>query len=236
MNNNALTAMTGGITRTHTPQTINLDSGNTLPKRPAPATPTPSVSVSLSNKVTGINSPGQQLTEKYEETTRMLFSQQMANPKIDEADITETTNDLKNLLELAPLSLPTKADADAFEKLLAQELDMAGIDTSIPIKLKSDGEGGVFVSNDHPDKEKIEALFKANPDLQQGFAKTETYATLQKIYQLHQQWLQKIESGMSEEAAGNWLVNASKNAVANSEITISNGKLSLPSDRKEMFA
>ena len=55
--------------------------------------------------------------------------------------------------------------------------------------------------------------------------KTEIYTTLQKTYELHQQWMEKIENGMDEEAAGQWLVNASKSAVANSEITFDNGKV-----------
>ncbi len=114
---------------------------------------------------------------------------------------------------------------ESFEKLFTQELAKAGVDTSLPIKLASDGEGGVLVTNDHPDKDKIEAMFNDNPDLQQGFVKTEIYTTLQKIYELHQQWMEKIEGGMDEEAAGQWLVNASKTAVANSEITFNNGKV-----------
>jgi len=232
-NNNALTAMTGGITRPQTPQIINLDSGTPLPKRQAPATPTPSVNVSLSDSVTGNNSKGQQLTEKYEQTTRELFPQQQITPYSDDDEIVDGET---GLFHLAPLSLPTKADAEAFEKLFTRELGKAGVDTSIPIKLKSDGEGGVIVTNDHPDKNKIEALFKDNPDLQQGFVKTETYTTLQKIYQLHQQWLEKINGGMSEEAAGNWLVSASKSAVANAEITFTNGKIAQPAAKAGMFS
>jgi len=99
------------------------------------------------------------------------------------------------------------------------------VDTSLPIKLDSDGEGRVLVTNNHPKKDKIETIFNDNPDLQQGFVKTEIYTTLQKTYELQQQWMEKIEGGMDEEAAGQWLVNASKSAVANSEITFNNGKV-----------
>lgn len=35
----------------------------------------------------------------------------------------------------------------------------------------------------------------------------------------------KIEGGVDEEAAGQWLVTASKAAVANSEITFNNNKV-----------
>ena len=240
MNNNALTALTGGLTRPHAPhipqptrstaqtqstQSIHSNYGQALPNRQAPAAPPPSVKVSLSDNVTGEQSKGQRITEKFEETTRALF----ASPQDDAIQKTdnksETSVDGESaVFKLAPLSLPTKADVESFEKLFTQELAKAGVDTSHPIKLANDGEGNVLVTNNHPDKEKIEAMFNDNPDLQQGFVKTEIYTTLQKIYELHQQWMEKIEGGMDEEAAGQWLVNASKAAVANSEITFSNGK------------
>jgi hypothetical protein len=237
MNNNALTALTGGLTRPHAPhipqatrstaqiqstQSINSNRGQALPNGQAPAAPPPSVKVSLSDNVTGEQSKGQRITEKFEETTQSLFAPTMA----DADNKSETSvDDESAIFKLAPLSLPTKADVESFEKLFTQELAKAGVDTSHPIKLANDGEGNVLVTNDHPDKEKIEAMFNDNPNLQQGFVKTEIYTTLQKIYELHQQWMEKIENGMDEEAAGQWLVNASKAAVANSEITFSNGKV-----------
>jgi hypothetical protein len=252
MNNNALTALTGGLTRPHAPhipqpkrstagsqssqsaqsiQSINANRGQALPNGQAVATPAPSVKVSLSDDVTGEYSRGQRITEKFEETTRALFASPMVdvNQGVDgqkpEHENTVPDGTENHVFNLAPLSLPTKADVESFEKLFAQELAKAGVDTNLPIKLSNDGEGGVVVTNDHPDKDKIEALFNDNPDLQQGFVKTEIYTTLQKIYELHQQWMEKIEGGKDEEAAGQWLVNASKNAVANSEITFNNGKV-----------
>jgi hypothetical protein len=252
MNNNALTALTGGLTRPQAPhipqptrstagaqssqsiQSINVNRGQALPNGQAVATPAPSVKVSLSDSVTGEYSKGQQITEKFEETTRALFASPMVdvNQAVDSQKPVHTNTAPdgaeSDVFHLVPLSLPTKADVESFEKLFTQELAKAGVDTSLPIKLSNDGEGGVLVTNDHPDKDKIEALFNENPDLQQGFVKTETYTSLQKIYELHQQWMQKVESGMSEEAAGDWLVNASKNAVANSEVTFNNGKVRSP--------
>lgn len=240
MNNNALTALTGGLTRPHAPhipqptrsiaqtqsaQSINSNHGQALPNRQAPAAPPPSVKVSLSDNVTGEQSKGQRITEKFEETTRALFASQQGDAIQSTDNKSDTSvDDESAVFNLAPLSLPTKADVESFEKLFTQELAKAGVDTSRPIKLANDGEGRILVTNDHPDKEKIEAMFNDNPNLQQGFVKTEIYTTLQKIYELHQQWMEKIESGMDEESAGQWLVNASKSAVANSEITFSNGK------------
>lgn len=61
------------------------------------------------------------------------------------------------------------------------------------------------MTNDHPDKKKIEAMFNDNPDLQQGFVKTEIYTTLQKIYELHQQWMEKLKAvWMKKPLANGW--------------------------------
>ncbi len=221
MNNNALTAMTGGITRIHNTPITEIEGSPAPQKRPPLAAPTPSVTVSLSEDVLGENSKAQQITEKFEETVRERYASDQTLKANEENKQTEN----KSLLEMAPLSLPTKADVIAFEQSFSDELAKAGVDTSIPIKLNITGEGEVKVSNGHPDKEKIEALFKENPDLQQGFVKTETYGTLQKLYQLHQQWQQKIEGGASEEAANNWLINTTKSTLASSQVSFQNGKI-----------
>ncbi len=118
------------------------------------------------------------------------------------------------IFELAPLSLPTKVDMKLFEKNFTRELDKAGIDTSIEIKLRANGEGKVEVTNDHPDKDKIEAMFANDSDLQQGFVRADTSQTLQKLHVLHQQWQQKINSGAREEAANLWLMQAAQSMVA----------------------
>lgn len=46
----------------------------------------------------------------------------------------ETSVDESTVFKLAPISLPTKADVESFEKLFTQELTKAGVDTSLPIK------------------------------------------------------------------------------------------------------
>ena len=50
-----------------------------------------------------------------------------------------------------------KALAD-FRQSVTKLLSDAGIDTSHKIRLESDGQGGVHVAGDHPDREKIEQL------------------------------------------------------------------------------
>lgn len=133
------------------------------------------------------------------------------------------------LFELAPLSLPTKADLTFFEQNFTRELNKAGVDTRIEIKLRANEEGQIEVINDHPDKDKIEAMFANDSNLQQGFVRAETYQTLQKLHALHQQWQQKIEDGASEDAANLWLVQAAQSMVAqNTGMSYQNGKVAQP--------
>lgn len=141
----------------------------------------------------------------------------------------QTANELFNL---APLSLPTKADLTLFEQNFTRELNKAGVDTRIEIKLRANEEGQVEVINDHPDKDKIEAMFANDSSLQQGFVRADTYQTLQKLHALHQQWQQKIEEGASEEAANLWLVQAAQSMVAqNTGISYQEGKVIRPGDQ-----
>jgi len=114
------------------------------------------------------------------------------------------------LFELAPLELPGPADIRQFEQDFNLALQKAGINREEKIELSNDYDGRVIVLNDHPDKERIEALFEDDPELQQQFVKAQTAQMFQKLEQLHQQWLAKVESGMDEEAAGLWLVNEAK--------------------------
>jgi|GEM_PF-5889430 len=48
-----------------------------------------------------------------------------------------------------------------FRKLLREN----GIDTSVPIELDTGYDGSIIVTNNHPDKAKIEQLLKNNPDV-----------------------------------------------------------------------
>jgi hypothetical protein len=55
------------------------------------------------------------------------------------------------------------------EGALGSKFRAAGIDTSQAVDLKVDAAGQVRVANDHPDKEKIEALFADEPELANEF-------------------------------------------------------------------
>lgn len=114
------------------------------------------------------------------------------------------------LFELAPLAIPGPADIKQFEQDFGRALQKAGIDGDETIELTTDYDGRVMVLNDHPQKDRIEAMFEKDPELQQQFAKASQARTFQQLGELHNQWLKKIESGMNEQAAGLWLVNEAR--------------------------
>ena len=58
---------------------------------------------------------------------------------------------------------------DRFTQKLSGLLERAGIDRGCEAILRSDGEGKIRVANNHPDREKIEALFEQNPELANEF-------------------------------------------------------------------
>jgi hypothetical protein len=69
-----------------------------------------------------------------------------------------------------------------FNRDLRSMLRENGIDTSLPIELVSEfGTGDTIVKNDHPDKEKIDQLFKENPELSNDFKRISSMLELAEI-------------------------------------------------------
>ena len=87
--------------------------------------------------------------------------------------------------------LPGKDEAQRLEQLrdelaefarqLRERLAAAGIDTSLPIELKSDGRGGVIVDDPHPQRAEIETLIAADPDLAATFHYLATMAGTEEV-------------------------------------------------------
>jgi hypothetical protein len=69
------------------------------------------------------------------------------------------------------LEVRRQADTSLAElsKSLQQVLKDSGVDTSQPIRLECDGQGGVKVAGNHPDREKIERALAENPELASKF-------------------------------------------------------------------
>lgn len=182
--------------------------------------------VSLSANATDNTSAQARAVAKYEDMTR-VYSTVVAPEEEEEATTGTTLNGLQ------PIKLFNADDVAEYEEKLANAFAKAGVDTSQDIDLAIDYEGNVYVKNDHPDKEKIEQIFKEDRDLQQGLIQTETFYLFKELYRLTQEWAQKIDSGMSEEMAGQWLLRSSKQAqkVSGEGLTFREGGMVDPFER-----
>jgi len=150
----------------------------------------------------------------------------------------KTSAQSSKLIELAPIKIFNAADVKDYEKRLSDAFAKAGIDTSQEIKLGTDYEGRVIVKNDHPDKSKIEALFVEDRELRNGFVQTSTHYQLKELYRLNQEWAQKIESGVDEYTAGQWLLQSAQqtSSVSAKGLTFHEGKMQDPFETKGVSA
>ncbi len=180
-----------------------------------PVNESPSYRVSLSDdeQTHSMAEREKKVSEQYEASVNKIVEQQSAS-----------------LEDLPPLTFFTEADVENYQQTLMAELNGRGIDTSEPIDFGFDYQGKVIVKNDHPDKAAIEAIFEEDMDLRNGMVKASNYFLFQEIYELHQQWADKVDSGVSEEVAGAWLVNTVQSAVSKSGegLTLADGKFADP--------
>lgn len=177
-------------------------------------------SVTISDRATNEASREKVVSDKYQESVNQVVDQQSAqraSTKVDPGETAEADNAGAVSLDLLPpLEFFNEADVKAYEKHLMQELSSRGIDTSVAMDLGFDYQGKVIVKNDHPDKAAIEAIFQDDMDLRNGLVQTSNYFLFKEMYELHQQWAEKIDAGMEQEVAGVWLVNAVQSAVSKS--------------------
>jgi hypothetical protein len=175
--------------------------------------------VFLSDSANNKNTAEQRMVEKYEAAVTSVREQQENSPA--QSDTTQVHSG--RLEDLPPIKLFNEADVKEYEKHLMSELSRRGIDISQPMNLGFDFEGNVVVQNDHPDKAAIEAAFKDDMDLRNGLVQTSNHYLFKEMYALHQQWVDKINSGVSEEVANIWLINTVQSAVNKSSqgITLS---------------
>lgn len=87
-----------------------------------------------------------------------------------------------------------EAASAAFNDRLGNLFRAAGIDTTHPIDLRSDSQGHVRVTNDHPQKEKIEALFADDPELANQFRGLSAVAALLKAAEEHAAFVRAYEA------------------------------------------
>ena len=115
-------------------------------------------------------------------------------------------------LELPPLELPTREslahDTASFAADVSKKLRDAGIPVPPNPILGSDFQGYVRVVNGHPGKDKIEQLFKDNPELQQRYAKISAFTSLFRASDHYTQFATEYERLKNDPTAQRALVEA----------------------------
>ncbi|ASP38965.1 hypothetical protein CHH28_09860 [Bacterioplanes sanyensis] len=155
-------------------------------------------------------------TTQNRELSGSVERQQMA------ASIEATAEEL-----IASFSLPTQADVEAFQQDFKRAMTKANLDWSGKIDLTVNNEGKVTVKGDHPHKERIEALFEQNPELRQGFDKTETVQRFRQIQYVYAQHQQMVDDGASQAAADQWLTEQLRRIKAQPpSVTLVDGRVS----------
>ncbi len=124
-----------------------------------------------------------------------------------------SSSDSVDSLGLPSIKLFNASDVAEYQQTLTAALKAIGVDADTPIKLATNGEGEVVVRGSHPDKKAIEELFESDMNLRNGYVQTQNHFLFKKLASLNAQWAKKIEQGLSEEAAGLWLLNAAKLAT-----------------------
>lgn len=150
------------------------------------------------------------VTQQYNAMVNDVIAQQAASAPSSE---TEEAASVNSRQELGSIKLFDQADVENYHEQLLEKLSSLGVDTSQPIDFGFDYEGKVVVKNDHPDKATIEAAFSEDMELRNGMVQTSTFYLFQELFALNEQWAEKLEAGISEEIAGQWLVNAAKSAT-----------------------
>lgn len=113
-------------------------------------------------------------------------------------------------LELPPLYLPTREsiahDTASFALDVGKMFRETGIGVPPNPVLGNDYQGYVRVANGHPDKSKIEQLFKENPELQQRYAKISAGSSLLRAAERYNQYASEYERLKNNPAAQRALV------------------------------
>ena len=115
-------------------------------------------------------------------------------------------------LELSTLELPTREslaqDTESFAADVRKKFIGAGVQMPPNPILSSDFQGHVRVVNDHPDRDKIEQLFKDNPELQQRYAKISAFSSLFRASDHYTQFATEYERLKNDPTAQRALVEA----------------------------
>ncbi len=94
--------------------------------------------------------------------------------------------------------------AAAFQKEVRNRLNAMGVDATQTLDLTADREGKVRVANDHPDKEKIEAMFADDPELSNDFRQISLTGSLIKAAEAHIEFAADYAKDPKAAVAKHW--------------------------------
>ncbi len=92
----------------------------------------------------------------------------------------------------------------AFQSEVRNRLNAAGLDATRTLELTSDREGKVRVAGDHPDKEKIEAMFADDPELSNDFRQISATGSLIKACEAHVEFAADYAKDPKAAVAKHW--------------------------------
>lgn len=108
-------------------------------------------------------------------------------------------------LDLPAIELPTREslarDTASFAADVGKKFREAGIRVPPDPVLGNDFQGYVRVVNEHPNKDKIEQLFKDNPDLQQRYVRISSGSSLLRASEHYSQYANQHEQLKNDPAA-----------------------------------
>lgn len=91
-----------------------------------------------------------------------------------------------------------------FQSEVRNRLNAMGVDTTRTLDLTTDSEGKVRVANDHPDKEKIEAMFAEDPELAGDFRQVSATGSLIKACEAHIEFAADYAKDPEAAVAKHW--------------------------------
>jgi len=98
---------------------------------------------------------------------------------------------------LDPIEFPSReklaAETASFSTAVGKIFQEAGIQVPPEVVLSSDAEGNVRVANDHPDRERIEQVFRDNPQYRDEFSRISAQSSLLRAADGYKEFAKEYE-------------------------------------------
>jgi hypothetical protein len=125
--------------------------------------------------------------------------------------------------------LATPQEERDFASDLTRRLSAAGVDTSQPIQLQVQSDGSVVAKDGTPNKQEIDAVFAADPDLSNEYRKianTEEITAIARVQAEYQRKAKDLDSAAQSALWQRYAAIISSMQAHSGELTLKNGQLS----------